>query len=132
MEEIFKIIGISLVTTISVLIVKPSKPDIAMVLGVAGSIIVFFYIVDLLEQIFGLFEYIMQTTKLDSEIFILLIKIVGVGYITEFSSHICADSGSSALASKILLAGKLVIFVMAIPIITSLIELIVSIMPWKS
>ena len=71
----------------------------------------------------------MQATNLDSDIFILLIKIIGVGYITEFSANICQDSGNSAMASKILLAGKLVIFVMAIPIITSLIELIVSIMP---
>ncbi len=129
MEEIFKIIGISLLTTIAVLVVKPTKPEIALVLGVAGSVIVFFYIVDLLEEVFGLFEYVMQATNLDSDIFILLIKIIGVGYITEFSANICQDSGNSAMASKILLAGKLVIFVMAIPIITSLIELIVSIMP---
>ena len=129
MEEIFKIIGISLLTTIAVLVVKPTKPEIALVLGVAGSVIVFFYIVDLLEEVFGLFEYVMQATNLDSDIFILLIKIIGVGYITEFSANICGDSGNSAMASKILLAGKLVIFVMEIPIITSLIELIVSIMP---
>lgn len=129
MEEIFKIIGISLITTISVLIVKPTKPDIALVLGVAGSIIVFFYIVDLLESVLGLFEYVMEVTNLDSELFTLLIKIVGVGYITEFSAHICQDSGNGTMASKLLLAGKLVIFVMSIPIITSLIELIVSIMP---
>ncbi|MBO5102803.1 MAG: stage III sporulation protein AD, partial [Clostridia bacterium] len=57
------------------------------------------------------------------------LKIIGVGYITEFSSNLCADSGNSAVASKILLAGKLVIFVLAIPIITSLIDIIVSIMP---
>ena len=129
MEIIFKIIGISLLTTIGVLILKPTKPDFAMIVGLSGGILVFLCIVDLLSQVFGLFEYVMQSTKLNSEMFALLIKIVGVGYITEFSANICNDSGNSALASKILLAGKLVIFVMAIPIITSLVELIVSIMP---
>lgn len=129
MEEIFKIIGIGLITTISVMIVKQTKPEIALVVGVAGSVIVFFYIVDLLEDVFGLFEYIMKATNLDSDLFTLLIKIVGVGYISEFSAHICEDSGNSAIASKVLLAGKLVIFVMSIPIITSLVELIVSLMP---
>lgn len=129
MEILFKIIGISLLTTISILLIKPTKPDIALVVGVAGSVIVFFYIIDLLQQAFGLFEYIMQVTNLDSKLFTILIKIVGVGYITEFSANLCSDSGNSAMASKILLAGKLVIFVMSIPIITSLIELIVSIMP---
>ncbi len=129
MEELFKIIGIGLITTVSVLIVKPTKPEIALVLGVAGSVLVFLYIVDLLEQVIGLFDYIMQKTNLDSQLFVLLIKMVGVGYIAEFSAGICNDSGNSAIASKILLAGKLVIFVLAIPVITSLVELIVSIMP---
>lgn len=129
MEIIFKIIGISLITTISVLIIKPTKPDIAMLLGVTGGVLVFLCIVDLLEQVFGIFESIMQTMNLDSELFVLLIKIIGVGYITEFSANICLDSGNSSMASKLLLAGKLVIFVMSIPIITSLVELIVSIMP---
>ncbi len=129
MEILLKIIGISFLTTISVLILKPTKPDIAMIVGVAGSVCVFLYIIDLIEQVFGLFDYIMDITNLDSKLFTLLIKIVGVGYITEFSANLCTDSGSSSMASKIMLAGKLVIFVMSIPIITKLIELIVGLMP---
>ncbi len=129
MDELFKIIGVALITTVAVLVIKPSKPEIAMLIGVAGSIIVFLFIVNLLEDVIGLFDYIMAKTNLDSDIMMLLVKIVGVGYITEFSSNICSDSGNTAVASKILLAGKLTIFVLAIPIITSLVELIVSIMP---
>ena len=129
MEIFLKIIGLSFLTTISFLILKPSKPDLAMIVGLAGSVCVFLYIIDLVEQVFGLFDYIMQLTHLDSKLFTLLIKIVGVGYITEFSANLCMDSGNSSMASKILLAGKLVIFVMSIPIITTLLELIVGLMP---
>lgn len=129
LEILLKIIGIGFLTTIACLILKPSKPDLALVVGVAGSVCVFLYIIDLLEQVLGLFSYIMELTHLDSKLFTLLIKIVGVGYITEFSANLCADSGSSAMASKIMLAGKIVIFVMAIPIITSLVELLVGLMP---
>ena len=129
MEIFLKIIGLSFLTTISFLILKPSKPDLAMIVGLAGSVCVFLYIIDLVEQVFGLFDYIMQLTHLDSKLFTLLIKIVGVGYITEFSANLCLDSGNSSMASKILLAGKLVIFVMSIPIITTLLELIVGLMP---
>lgn len=100
-----------------------------MIVGLAGGVFVFFYIIDLIEDVFGLFNYIMEITNLDSKLFTILIKMIGVGYITEFSANLCKDSGNLAMAGKLLLAGKLVIFVMAIPIITSLIELIVSIMP---
>lgn len=129
MDIIFKIIGISLLTVFGSLVLKPIKPDFAMIVGLTGGILIFLCLIDLLEQVFGLFEYVMEATKLNSKLFLVLIKIVGVSYITEFSANICVDSGNSALSSKILLAGKLVIFVMAIPIITSLVELIVSIMP---
>ena len=116
-------------TTIAVLILKPNKPDVAIVVGVAGSVCVFLYIIDLIEEVLGLFSYVMEITKLDSKLFTLLVKIVGVGYITEFSANLCQDGGNSTMSSKILLAGKLVIFVMSIPIITSLIDLIVGLMP---
>ncbi len=129
MEVIFKIIGLALVVVVAVMVVKQTKPEMAVLVGVAGSIIFFFYIIDLLEQAFGVFTYILDSTGLNSELFIVLLKIIGVGYLTEFSANICSDSGNSAVASKIMLAGKLVIFVLAIPIIKSLIDIIVSIMP---
>ncbi len=129
MVIIFKIIGLAFVIVVAVMVVKQTKPEMAILVGVAGSIIFFFYIIDLLEQAFGVFTYILDSTSLNSELFVVLLKIIGVGYLTEFSANICNDSGNSAVASKILLAGKLVIFVLAIPIIKSLIDIIVSIMP---
>ncbi len=129
MVELLKVIGLAFVVIVAVTVVKQTKPEFAVLVGVAGSILIFFYIIDLLEQAFGIFSYILENTGLNSELFVILLKIIGIGYLTEFSANICADSGNNAVASKILLAGKLVIFVMAIPVIKSLIDIIVSIMP---
>ena len=126
--EILKIIGLALITTISVIILKQQKPEIAVIVGVAGSVLIFFYLVDMISDVFGLFETVVSKTNIDSELFIVLIKIIGIGYITEFSANICSDSGNSAIASKIILAGKLTIFLLSVPIIISLIELIVGLL----
>lgn len=128
MEIIFKIIGLALIITIAVIVVKQVKPELAVLVGVAGSVIMFFYIIDMLEQVYGVFTFILESTKLDSELFIILLKIVGIGYLTEFGANICSDSGNSSVASKIMLAGKLAIFILAVPIIKNLIEIIASIM----
>lgn len=128
MEIIFRILGLCLILTIAIIVVRQTKPELAVLVGVAGAVVLFFYILNMLEQVFGVFEYILDSTNLDPQLFVLLLKIVGVGYITEFGANICSDSGVSAVASKILLAGKLAIFVLAIPIIKSFIEIIVSIM----
>ncbi|MBO5102789.1 MAG: stage III sporulation AC/AD family protein, partial [Clostridia bacterium] len=66
MEVIFKIIGLALIITVAVIVVKQTKPELAMLVGVAGSILLFFYIIDLLEQAFGVFSYILESTNLDS------------------------------------------------------------------
>ena len=128
MEVVFKIIGLALVIVVAVIVVKQTKPELALLVGLAGSVVMFFYIIDMLEQAFGVFSFILESTKLDAELFVVLLKIVGIGYLTEFAANICNDSGNSSVASKIMLAGKLAIFILAIPIIKNIIEILASIM----
>ena len=128
MEVIFKIIGLALVIVVAVIVVKQTKPELALLVGLAGSVVMFFYIIDMLEQAFGVFSFILESTKLDAELFVVLLKIVGIGYLTEFAANICNDSGNGSVASKIMLAGKLAIFILAIPIIKNIIEILASIM----
>ena len=55
-----------------------------------------------------------------------LLKIIGIAYIAEFGAQITKDAGQGAIASKIELAGKILILVMAIPILTVVIETILG------
>ena len=50
----------------------------------------------------------------------LLIKIIGITYLSEFSSDLCKDAGAATLATQIELFGKLSILVLCMPILTSL------------
>lgn len=58
-----------------------------------------------------------------------ILKIIGIAYIAEFGSQITKDAGQGAIASKIEMAGKILILVMAIPILTVIIETIISLIP---
>lgn len=58
-----------------------------------------------------------------------ILKIIGIAYIAEFASQITKDAGQGAIASKIELAGKILILAMAIPILTLLIETIIQLIP---
>ena len=59
----------------------------------------------------------------------LLLKITGIALLTEFAISICKDSGEGAIASKIEIGSKVIIITMSIPIITSLLELVIEILP---
>lgn len=127
--DIFKILAIALLTCVATLVVKQVKPDFASIVAIAGGVLILLMLIDYLEQIVGVFQLIVEKTNLSPTILTTILKIIGVGYLTEFTSNICIDSGSSSLSSKVLLAGKVIILFMSIPILTNIIDLIVGILP---
>lgn len=127
--EIFKIIGIGLATMIAVLIVRQVKPEIAVVIGLAGGITIIIMLVDSLTSILSVFETLVSKTGLSEGLFGAVLKIIGVGYLTEFAANLCNDAGSSSIADKILLAGKIIILVVALPVVSNLIDIIVGLLP---
>lgn len=58
-----------------------------------------------------------------------ILKIIGIAYIAEFGAQITKDAGQGAIASKIELAGKVLILLMAIPIITAIIKQVIGLLP---
>lgn len=54
----------------------------------------------------------------------LLLKVLGITYLSEISANLCKDAGAATMASQIELFGKLSILVLCMPIVTSLIQTI--------
>ncbi|MBQ8749121.1 MAG: stage III sporulation protein AD [Clostridia bacterium] len=123
-----KIIGIGLITTVATLIVKQIKPEIAMFITLAGSILILFEIVGIFTTVVETFLHLTELTGIDQEIFQIVLKIIGIGYLTEFTANLCSDSGMNSVADKVLLGGKVVILIVALPIINTLIEIITSLL----
>ncbi len=126
--ELFKIVGIGLITCIACLIVRQVKPDVASIIMIAGGVVILLMVVDYVAQIFDVFKVIIDKTGLTSNLFSIVLKIVGVGYLTEFAANICSDTGCNSLADKILLAGKILILVMSLPIVTNIVEIVVGLL----
>ena len=129
MTELFKIIGIGLLTLITYIIVKPLKPDVAVFISIIGSVIILMFCIDELTDVIFQINIFVEKAGINSQLFACVLKIVGIGYIVEFSSNLCVDAGNSSLADKISLAGKITILVMSMPIISNLLNIIIEIMP---
>jgi len=126
--EIFKIVAVAIVSCILILLIKQLKPEFTVVVMVATTVILLIYILKYFTQIFAIFDEIVTKTGVNKDLFIILIKIIGVGYLVEFGASICEDTGNSSLASKVVLGGKITIFIIAIPIILNLFELIMGLL----
>ncbi|HEY8390312.1 MAG TPA: stage III sporulation protein AD [Clostridia bacterium] len=127
--DIIKIIAIGLTSAVAYSLLKESKPEIAYLVLLAGSVIVFLMVVDMLVDIISTINGLAQKTGLDTGIIASVLKIIGIGYITEFSAGICEDMGAKSMSDKVLFGGKVIILFLSLPIITALIELIISILP---
>ena len=127
--EIFKIVGVGILTCIVAVIIKQIKPEFFILVVLAGSIIVLLLVADRLKSLIDYIITIFSKTRLDYSLFSSILKIIGVGYLTEFASSICNDSGNTSVGEKIIFAGKVVILCLSLPIITSLLDTIIELLP---
>ncbi|MDE3839545.1 stage III sporulation protein AD [Bacillus methanolicus] len=124
-----KIAGIALIATFLALIVKEQKPNFAFLLIVFVGCTIFLFLVDKINEIIHMIEKIAVNANVNLIYVETILKIIGIAYIAEFAAQITKDAGQGAIASKIELAGKILILAMAIPILTVLIETIIQMVP---
>lgn len=126
--EIFRIAAIGIITALCVLVLHENRSDIATLIGITGGAIILLSLIDYFTQIFDFLRRFIEKTGIDGSVIKALVKIVGIGYVADFSAGIVEESGSKALSEKIVLGGKVIIFIMSIPIIEMLFEIISSIL----
>ena len=127
--EIIKIVGIALIALIIIILLKQYKPEFAIYVGLLTGVLILGLVLAQLTGIINLIQNIANKASINSTFITLLIKITGIAFLSEFAVSICKDSGEGAIASKIELGSKIIIISMSIPIISSLFELILKILP---
>lgn len=124
MLEVSKIIGVAFITTIASILLKPTKPELSFAVTVTGVIVVLLFIVDALQNTLSVFTSIAAVTGIENGLLKILIKIVGVGYLTEFGASILQDFGGNSMADKVVLGGKITIVLLSLPVIEGLLNMV--------
>ena len=127
--EVIKIIGIALVALIIIVLLKQYKPEYTIFISLLAGALIILLVMDKLTGIINLLQSLTNKTSINSTFLSLLIKITGIAFLSEFAVSICKDSGEAAIANKIEIGAKIIIISMSIPIITSLLEIILKILP---
>ncbi|MCI0763340.1 stage III sporulation protein AD [Bacillus sp. TL12] len=105
------------------------KSSITSLFIVFVASVMFLLLIDQIHSILRMIERVASEAKVSNVYVETLLKIIGIAYIAEFGAQITKDAGQGAIASKIELAGKILILVMAIPILTVVIETILGFLP---
>ncbi|MFP4661887.1 MAG: stage III sporulation protein AD [Halanaerobiales bacterium] len=126
---IVQIVGLAVLSAILIIVIRQQKPELAFLLSIITGIIILILIIDQIAIVVELLGQLARKAQIDMLYFNTIIKIIGIAYIGEFGAEITRDSGESALASKIEIAAKILIMIIAIPIMLSLIDTILKLIP---
>ena len=129
MDEVVKVVAIGVVAVIVITIIKQYRPEFAIYVSIIAGIIIFFTVFDKLAGIINIINELSSKANINSEFIKILLKITGIAFLAEFAVQICMDLGESALANKVDLGGKVIIIGLSIPILSSLIETVIQILP---
>ena len=127
--DILKIVGIGLISLIIIIIIKQYRPEFAIYVSLLAGVLIFSLIFGKISGIISMLNNLASKSSINMEFLNLLIKITGIAFLTEFAVSICKDSGESAIASKIDIGGKVTIIAISIPIISSLLETVIKVLP---
>ena len=119
-----------IVILIIIVILKQYKPEFAIYVSMVAGVLILVLSIQKLTGIINLLQSLANKTYINKSFLSILLKITGIAFITEFAVSICSDAGEKAIASKIEIGSKVIIIAMSIPIITSLLELVIEILPW--
>ncbi|EIT87334.1 SpoIIIAD [Fictibacillus macauensis ZFHKF-1] len=111
------------------LILKEQKASFAFILTLVVGIAIFLFLIDQIALVLRMIFNVAQKANLNFMYVETIMKIIGIAYIAEFGAQITSDAGQGAIASKIELAGKVLILVMAIPILSIIIETVLQLIP---
>ncbi len=118
-------IGILGITgTLLAVFLKQEKAEFSIYVGIGISLIIFFGIMGNLREIISTIRRFTQMAKIDNTYILVLLKMIGITYVSEFATGICKDAGYQTIAGQIEIFAKLTIFMLSLPILTALLRVI--------
>ncbi|MGI5901961.1 MAG: stage III sporulation protein AD [Desulfitobacteriia bacterium] len=126
--EIIQIVGLAIIITVISAVLRQIRPEIAIQLSILAGITIFLVAMDKIRLVIDLLQRLAEQANVSSYYLLIVLKIVGIAYLAEIGSQICRDAGENALATKVEIAAKIFVVVLAIPIIVAIMDSMVRLL----
>jgi len=126
--DIFQIVATGVLCTVLVVTIKKQSPDIALIITIASSILIFMMVLPMLSEVVGALSRVGGMMDGGMQYVALALRVIGVAYMAQLGAAVCADAGESAIATKIDLGGRVIIMVLAMPVVLDILAVIMGLM----
>lgn len=120
--SIMQVVALAVVAVVLIVVIRQERPELALQISMVVGLIILIFAVWKLSGLISVLEDLARRAELNMVFLGALLKIIGIAYVAEFGVQICKDAGENALAFKVELAGKVMILILAAPIIATVIE----------
>ncbi len=127
MDELKKMIALGLCGTVVAVVLKKNTPELSIAVSVVTCVLIFFVIGASLAKVLYIIEDIFLRSGLDGKIAETVMKVCAIGILSEYFCNIIADSGETAVAKKLELGSKIIIFAYTLPLVVAVIDNIRSV-----
>ena len=129
METVIRLCALCLTGALLAVLLKRTNPDVALLLAVAVCGAALLLLAEPLGQVRDLFTQLLDWGGLPTDLFLPLVKTVGIALVSRTGSDLCRDAGESALAGRVELAGRVTLLTLAAPLLIGLTAQLTSLLP---
>ncbi|MCL2456164.1 MAG: stage III sporulation protein AD [Defluviitaleaceae bacterium] len=132
---IFQIVIFGILATVLAILMKNYNSALSILISLGAGVIIFLAVLPMFAEVLGFARYLGGLAgRADfadgiGEYTSLALRVIGVAYIAEFGASVCNDANETAIAAKIDLAARVIILVMAMPIIVDIVRIVTGLLP---
>lgn len=126
--EIIKVVAFAFIALFIVMLFKGRRDDIALYVSLAAGIIIFMFMITKITAVLQFVQQLAAKANIEFVYLSTVFKILGIAYLASFCSEVCKDAGQASLGTKVEFAGKILILLLAIPILMAVLQSILRIM----
>ena len=129
MEIVVQVVGLGLIAALLALILKEYRPELAMQVSLVAGVIIMLLVLRRIVTAVNVITETAVAAGINLVYLQTLLRVIGIAYLAEFGAQVCRDAGEGSIASRVELAAKVIILVMAVPVIIEIMESVLGMIP---
>lgn len=121
---LLSVLGLVFIGIMVALFLKKDRPEVSSFLILFLCIFIAMHILTLFQTILEEVRFFEKYLSQYSYFLRLLLKMIGLTYLSELAAGICKDYGYSSVGNQIEILGKMLIVVVGLPILKTIMELL--------
>lgn len=126
--DIFQIAGLGIVASLVLLLLRKERPELALGATLAAGLLLFSVILPKLSSVIQVFGGMASESGMEPLYFGIILKVLAISYVADFAAAICRDAGEELMATRVEMAGRVLILVSSLPIVQEVLNVVKSLL----